>query len=299
MELHQLRYVLAVVETGSFTAAAEVVHVSQSGVSTQVQKLERELGVALFDRGGRRVTLTDDGERLLPVLRAALEAIGEISATAADLRGLLLGSLRVGTVFGLTWPAFYDALAEIGAAHPGLDLRLREDTSSRLAQAVRRGELDIALVAWAEQPPDGLEAFALFDDPLVAVISPDHPWAARRRIRPVELAGMDLIALPEGTGDRAALNALLAGLHGATAPRWEVSTPAVVQKLAVRGLGVGVVSAATCRRWDDIRAVPIDAPSVRSRLGAVWRPGPTRAARALLALLRDRSALAGARRDGS
>ena len=287
MELHQLRYVLAVVETGSFTAAADVVHVSQSGVSTQVQKLERELGVALFDRSARRVALTDDGERLLPVIRAAVEAVGEIAATAADLRGLLLGSLRVGTVFGLTWPVFYDALAEIGAAHPGLDLRLREDTSSRLARAVRRGELDVAVVAWAERPPEGLEARAIFDDPLVAVVTPDHPWAARRTIRPGELTGMDLIALPEGTGDRAALDALLAGLPRGGGPRWEVSTPAVLEKLAVRGFGVGVVSAATCRRWVGIRAIPIDAPGVRSRLGVVWRPGPTRAARALLEQLHD------------
>ncbi|OZB81821.1 LysR family transcriptional regulator [Microbacterium sp. 13-71-7] len=285
MELHQLRYVLAVVETGSFTAAAERVRVSQSGVSTQVQKLERELGVALFDRTSRRVALTQEGERLMPAIRAALEAIGEIGATAADLRGLLLGSLRVGTVFGLTWPRFYDALAEISAAHPGLELRLREDTSAQLVGAVRRGEIDLALVAWAEHAPDGLGSVVVFDDPMVAVVAPSHPWAARRRISPDELVGMDLIALPEGTGDRAALDALLSGRPGAGAPHWEVSTPSAVEKLAVRGLGVGVVSAATCRRWEGIRAIPIDAPEVRSRLGVVWRATPTRAARALLELL--------------
>ena len=286
MELHQLRYVLAVVETGSFTAAAARVQVSQSGVSTQVQKLERELGVALFDRTSRRVALTEDGQRLMPAIRTAVEAIGEIGATAADLRGLILGSLRVGTVFGLTWPTFYDALADIGAAHPGLELRLREDTSARLVAAVRRGEIDVALVAWAERAPEDLESAVIFDDPMVAVVAPSHPWAARRSIRPGELVGMDLIALPEGTGDRDALDALLAGRPGARAPRWEVSTPAVVEKLAVRGLGVGVVSAATCRRWEDIRAIPIQAPGIRSRLGTVWRATPTRAARALLARLR-------------
>ncbi|MGN8027883.1 LysR family transcriptional regulator [Microbacterium sp. 22242] len=286
MELHQLRYVLAVVEAGSFTAAADAVRVSQSGVSTQVQKLERELGVALFDRSSRRVALTADGERLLPAIRTAVAAIGEIGATAADLRGLILGSLRVGTVFGLTWPRFYDALAEISAAHPGLELRLREDTSARLAGAVRRGEIDLALVAWAAQPPDGLESAVVFDDPLVAVVAPTHPWAARRAVRPAELIGMDLIALPDGTGDRAALDALLAGRPGARPPRWEVATPSVVEKLAVRGLGIGVVSAATCHRWDGIRAIPIDAP-IRSRLGVVWRSSPARAALALLALLRD------------
>jgi len=285
MELHQLRYVLAVVETGSFTAAAERVRVSQSGVSTQVQKLERELGVALFDRTSRRVTLTQEGERLTPAIRAALEAVGEIGATAADLRGLLLGSLRIGTVFGLTWPRFYDALAEISAAHPGLELRLREDTSARLIRAVRHGEIDIALVAWADEPPEGLGSAVVFDDPMVAVVAPSHPWAARRTIRPEELIGMDLIALPEGTGDRSALEALLAGRSDAPAPRWEVSTPATVERLAVRGLGVGVVSAATCRRWEGIRAIPINAPHVRSRLGVVWRTAPNRAAQALLELL--------------
>ena len=93
---------------------------------------------------------------------------------------------------------------------------------------------------------------------------------------------MDLIALPAGTGDRAALDALLSGRPGAGAPRWEVSSPSAVEKLAVRGLGVGVVSAATCRRWEGIRAIPIDAADVRSRLGVVWRATPTRAARALL-----------------
>ncbi len=286
MELHQLRYVLAVVETGSFTAAAARVRVSQSGVSTQVQKLERELGVVLFDRSSRRVALTEDGERLMPPIRAALEAVGEIGATAADLRGLILGSLRVGTVFGLTWPTFYDALADIGTAHPGLELRLREDTSMRLVSAVRRGEIDVALVAWAEHPPEELGSAVIFDDPMVAVVAPSHPWAARRTIRPEELIGMDLITLPDGTGDRAALDALLAGRPGARAPRWEVSTPSVVEKLAMRGLGVGVVSAATCRRWESTRAIPIDAPEIRSRLGVVWRAAPTRAARALLGRLR-------------
>ncbi|WP_295010579.1 LysR family transcriptional regulator [uncultured Microbacterium sp.] len=286
MELHQLRYALAVVETGSFTAAAAAVRVSQSGVSTQVQKLERELGVALFDRSARRIALTGDGERLLPVIRAAVEAVGEIGATAADLRGLILGSLRVGTVSGLTWPVFYDALAALSAAHPGIDLRLKEDTSARLSEAVRHGDLDLALLAWAAEPPEGLVATTIFDDPLVAVVAPAHPWAARRAIRPAELIGMDLIALPEGTGDRAALDALLSGRPGARAPRWEVATPSVVERLAVRGLGVGVVSAATCRRWEGIRAIPVDAPAARSRLGVVHRGRPSRAALALLGLLR-------------
>jgi DNA-binding transcriptional LysR family regulator len=281
MEIHQLRYVLAVADTGSFTAAAEAVNVSQSGVSTQVQKLERELGVALFDRSGRRVTLTADGKRMLPAIRESVRALGEIRATAADLRGLLLGSLRVGTVSGLTWPRLFDALGELHTAHPGLEIRLHEETSENLVGALRHGELDIAVVAWAQHPPSGLETVTLFDDPLVAVVAPAHPWAARRSIRPSELDLVDVIALPPGTGDRAALAQLRPGLE----PRWEVSTPWFIELLASRGLGVGVVSDATRRRWDEVRAVPVEAADVRSRLGVAWRPTPTRAAQALRALL--------------
>lgn len=281
MEIHQLRYVAAVADTGSFTAAAEAVRVSQSGVSTQVQKLERELGVALFDRGSRRVALTPDGERMLPVIRAALQALGEVSSTADDLRGLLVGSLRVGAVSGITWPRLFDALGEVHTAHPGLDIRLREGSSGELIEQVRRGECDLAVVAWAQHPPAGLETVTVFDDPLVAVVAPDHPWASRCSIRPDELRGVDLITLSEGTGDRAALAQLLPGAE----PRWEASTPWFVERLAARGLGIGVVSEATRRRWDSVVAVPIDAPGIRSRLGIAWRPAPTRAARALIDLL--------------
>src|SRR5689334_15100146 len=91
MELHQLRYFLAVVDEGSFSAAAQAVRISQSGVSTQIQKLERELGVSLIDRSPRRLTLTPAGRALLPAIRSVLTAVAQVSATAHDLRGLVVG----------------------------------------------------------------------------------------------------------------------------------------------------------------------------------------------------------------
>jgi len=285
MELHQLRYFLAVVDTGSFTAAAAAVRVSQSGISTQVQKLERELGVALFDRTARRAALTADGERLLPVARDALAAVRRVRATADDLRGLIVGSLRVGTVSGLAWPPLFDALASLHAAHPGLDIRLHEGTSEELIESVVRGESDVAVAAWTTAPPEGLETRVVFDDALVAVVSADHPWASRRSIRPSELRDADLVALAEGTGARAALDRLLSAHGGPKRPRWEVSTPAFVEMLAVRGLGVGIVSETTCAGWREVRTLRIDAPDARSRLGIAWRGSPGHAARALLAAL--------------
>ncbi len=283
MELHQLRYFLAVVDEGTFTAAAEAVRISQSGVSIQLQKLERELGVLLIDRSARRVALTPVGQRLVPYARAAIAAVEDVTGAANDIRGLVTGSLRVATVTGLIWPPLFDALVAIHTDHPGIDLRLYEGHSAHLIAQVRDGTADVAIAAWSDDRPDGVQTAVVFDDPLVAVVATGHPWTARTGIRPVELARADLVALSPGTGARTALDALLARTGAAgTEPRWEVSSPAYVQMLASRGIGIGVVSATTAHGWDNVTALRITDDRARSRFGVVWRHHPSHAAQALL-----------------
>ncbi|GAA4164400.1 LysR substrate-binding domain-containing protein [Gryllotalpicola daejeonensis] len=282
MELHQLRYVLAVVEQGSFTAAAAAVRVHQSGVSTQVQKLERELGVTIFDRSARRVTLTPEGERVVAQARAAVAAVDEVAETANALRGLVIGSLRVGTVTGFAWGPLFDALADIHAQHPGVDIRVQEGESDDLISQVRSGALDVAFAAWSGDSPDGLEVDVVFDDVLVAVVARDHPWAARTRVRLAELARADLIALPVGTGARSALDRALSRVGALRAPRWEVASPTYVAALASRGLGVGIVSSTTALGWDELVTLRIADDEWGSKLGVLHRPAPMLAARAFL-----------------
>ncbi|WP_087008771.1 LysR family transcriptional regulator [Gulosibacter sp. 10] len=282
MELHQLRYFLAVVDEGSFTAAAGRMRVSQSGISTQVQKLERELGLALIDRSARRIALTPAGERLVPSARKALAAVAEVTSTADDIRGLVTGSLRVATVTGMAWPPLFDALAAVHEAHPGIDLRLHEGNSADILDEVAAGIADIAVAAWSGPPPDGLEHAVVFDDPLAAVAHPEHPVARAEGVEPRELAALDLIALPRGTGARTALDELLARAGAAGEVRWEVSSPAYLRMLAARGMGVGIVSATTARGWRDVAVLPVLDEGIRSRLGVVWRRHPAPAARALL-----------------
>lgn len=285
MELHQLRYFLAVVDEGTFTAAADAVRISQSGVSTQIQKLERELGVALLDRSARQVTLTPAGVRLVPYARSAVAAVDAVTGAANDLRGLVVGSLRVGTVTGPVFSRLFDALATLHAEHPGLDLGLEEGASDNLIAQVRAGTLDVAIAAWSNAAPEGVEVSVIVDDELVAVVGHGHPWAARQRIRPAELARADLIALPRGTGARAALDGLTARLGTTTTPRWEVATPAYVELLAARGLGVGIVSATTAADWEDVISLRIADKEARSQLGIVWSTRPSHAAQALVGQL--------------
>lgn len=282
MELHQLRYFLAVVDEGSFTAAAAAVPISQSGISTQIQKLERELGFSLIDRSARRVALTPAGARMVPYARSAVAAVDDVTGAANDIRGLVVGLLRVATVTGLVWPPLFDALAAIHRQHPGIEIRLHEGNSDDLITLVRDGTADVAVAAWSDSEPEGVQLSVVYDDELVAVVGHGHPWTARANIRPAELARADLIALPPGTGARAALDALMARAGKTVDPRWEVATPAYVEMLTTRGLGVGIVSATTARDWNDVVSLPIDDPNARSRLGIVWRHQPSHAAQALL-----------------
>ncbi|MBE7162319.1 MAG: LysR family transcriptional regulator [Williamsia herbipolensis] len=285
MELHQLRYVLAVVDEGTFTAAAQAVRISQSGVSAQIAKLERELGVTLLDRSTRRVTLTAAGDHLLPVIRGAVDAVDAVRDTAAEIRGVVAGRLRVGTVGGLGWPPVFDALATLHADHPGLDISVVEGLSDPVIDQMRSGEIDIAVVAWTGDPPTGLRSVTALEDSLAAWVAPDHAWAGRESLAASDLVDADVIALPEGTGARAALDAVLEGEPRRRRPRWEVATPATAMALASRGLGAAVLSQTTARGTPGLVAVPVDHPSAHSRLGVVWRDESAPATRALLALL--------------
>jgi DNA-binding transcriptional LysR family regulator len=144
MELHQLRYLVAVAEEGGFTRAAAREHVAQPGISAQVARLERELGHVLFDRSARGVRLTPAGEAVLPHARAALAAVTAVRDTADELAGLLRGRVAVGVVRG---GGVVDLPALLGAfhrSHPGVAIRLVEAATDALVDGLRSGDLDLA-----------------------------------------------------------------------------------------------------------------------------------------------------------
>src|ERR1700728_1137840 len=133
MELRQLEYLVAVAEEASFTRAAGRVHISQSGVSAQIRRLEHELGAALIDRSSRAARVTDAGAAALPHARAALSAAAALRQSVDEVNGLLTGRLVVGMVTACTVTGLFDALAGFRRAHPGVSLALVEDDSAALA----------------------------------------------------------------------------------------------------------------------------------------------------------------------
>ena len=194
MELRQLRYFVTVAEELHFGRAAERLHIVQPAVSQQISRLERELGVRLFDRSPRRVRLTAAGERLLAEARAALAAADRVTAVAATLADTRRGLLRVGVSPGMT-AGLDRGLAALRGANPHLDVDLELvslPAADQLA-AVARGELDFALVRAARPAPGlRLQVVELWRDPVVVAFPAAHPLARRPAVKLQDLADLPL-----------------------------------------------------------------------------------------------------------
>ena len=145
MELRQLEYFVAVVEEASFTRAAARVLVAQSGVSAQVRRLERELGVELLDRGSRSVTLTEAGAAVLPFARDALAAVAGVRSAVEELTGLLRGHVRIGMLTAGPAVLVDRAAGGLPRGAPGRRDHVDRGGFRLAAGAVRAGELDLAV----------------------------------------------------------------------------------------------------------------------------------------------------------
>jgi LysR family transcriptional regulator, hydrogen peroxide-inducible genes activator len=196
MELHQLRYFVAVAQTGSFSRAAERCHVSQPSLSQQVIKLERRLGRRLFDRLGRRVVLTDAGRLLLDRATAIVAAVEDAQRRVRDADNLEGGRLAVGAIPTIAPYLLPRALKEFVRRHPAVELSVTEDVTRHLLAATAAGDLDLSLVALPVED-DRLHVEPLLTEPLLLALPPGHRLTRRRRVTADELREEPFILLGE------------------------------------------------------------------------------------------------------
>ncbi|GGU13430.1 LysR family transcriptional regulator [Nocardioides albus] len=285
MEIGQLRYFVAVVDHGSFTAAAQRLHVSQSGISAQLAKLERELGHDLLVRGPRTIRLTHAGETLLPRAREAIRAVEGVRQSADELRDLIRGRVRLGMIAGCTIPGFLDAVAAFHQEHPGVTVELVEDTSDRLQRRTLAGELDLGLISHAGPVIDGLATESVSNEQLAVITPPGHRLAGGQP-RLADLHEETVLCIPPGTGIRTAFEQSCARADVEPKVDLSGSNPETLLGLTARGLGVCVL-AGSMAGGTDLVATPIVDAEVRAGLALVIRDGDQqRATRRLYDLLR-------------
>ncbi|MFJ5206820.1 LysR family transcriptional regulator [Streptomyces nigra] len=255
MDLRQMEVIVAVADTGGFTAAARRLHVVQSAVSGTVRSLERELGTPLFDRTTHRVALTPAGEAFVPAARATLRA-AELTREAVDaVKGQLRGRITVGTMQGV-WAGLHHALAALRTEHPGVVVQLRQAAVNDIRQALRDGTVDLAVVALDRQQQRGLTTRLLSREDMVLVTSPRRDLPATKSNDEVDLA--DLARLPmvdfsPGWAIRYAVDRAFRAAGVERGTTFEVNDIVAAAELVRNDLGVCIMPQSIADRFDDLR----------------------------------------------
>src|SRR5258707_14984570 len=202
MDIHQIKAFVAISETGTFTAGAARVHVTQAAISMQIRQLETETGAKLFIRAPRRVILTEAGEKLLErayvILREHDAALEELAA----LTGAHRGRLRIGSASAMvSADPLPQILRGVRQTHPGVETSVVSGTSESLVKQVLAGELDAAFVS-LPVAARGMQTEILSEDYLVAIASPRHQLAKQKIISGYALAGEKVILRERGRNTR-------------------------------------------------------------------------------------------------
>lgn len=202
MELRQLRYFMAVADELHFGRAAQRLHMSQPPLSVQVGRLEREIGMPLFERSTRRVSLTPAGRHLQERAKRILDEVDAVRAEMRDYVDGLAGHLTAGFVSSANYTVLPEVVQLFRARRPGVTLTLVPLTSGEQFDRLRDGSIDIGIVR-DEFPPVGgstpaLSTEVVFEERLVACLPVHHPLAGRAEVTPADLVHVPMIAYPRG-----------------------------------------------------------------------------------------------------
>lgn len=263
MELRHLETFRLLAKSLSFTRTAAERHYAQSTITNQIQTLEAELGVALFDRLGRRVTLTEAGQHLLPYAERLLELAAEVRAAlteSAEIAGTIAFSAPE-SICTYLLPPFFGA---VRARYPGIRLSFQPLSSAGLLPALRDGVVDLAFLLDHPQQVKGFGMIPLAAEPLLLLAPPEHPLADRQRVEPTDLRDEPVLLTEVGCSYRTLFvrDLTAAGVHPTTV--LELSSVEAIKQCVLAGMGLTLLPAMT-----------VSAELAQGRLKALAWVGPT------------------------
>jgi DNA-binding transcriptional LysR family regulator len=288
--LEALRRFVVVAEELSFTRAARRLHVVQSGVSSVIAGLERELGAVLFERDRHAVALTEAGRALLPEARATLAAARAAADAVAETTAGLRGTLSIGTMLSTGAVDVPAALGRFHRAHPAVLVRLRQAPggSTDLARAVADGALDLALLSLPGEPPAGVELREIEEEPMVLICAPGHRLAGSPGVSVDALGEETFVDFPLGWGTRMITDRVFAAAGLEHQVAFEVASYDTAADLVGNGLGVAFVPASAAAAMPLVAQVTVAAPAMSWRIQVATAASrrPSASARAFLDELR-------------
>jgi DNA-binding transcriptional LysR family regulator len=240
MDLRQLEIIRAIADSGSFTAAGEKLHVSQSAISRQILLLEEELGEAVFHRIGRRIRITPAGEALLQLSNRVFQDLQDTVSIISDKQETLRGTIRLVGGMTVCLYVFPMLLQEVRRAHPQLDVKITVGSTERSVAMLRAGTADLGLLTLPIEASD-LVATPVLQEELLVVTYPAHPLAKRRQIAPADLNRQPFVMFETGSITRRLVNEFFTREGIEAEIVMETENVEIIKAMVRTGLGIGII----------------------------------------------------------
>ncbi|AQS50601.1 MAG TPA: LysR family transcriptional regulator [Paenalcaligenes hominis] len=287
MTLTELKYIVAVARERHFGRAAEACYVSQPTLSVAIRKLEEELDVTIFERGGAEVGVTPIGLRIIEQAQKVLEEGANLKEIAKEGQNPLSGPLRVGIIYTVAPYLLPLLVPQQIKLTPQMPLVLQENYTVRLLELLRQGELDAAIVALPLND-SGFMVRELYDEPFVVAIPQGHEWSGRSHVDSSELKNETMLLLGTGHCFRDQVLDVCPELSRFSATSegiqrtFEGSSLETIRHMVATGIGVTVLPAtalsSTVQENALLEYIPFNAPVPDRRIVLVWRKSFPRAA---------------------
>ena len=254
MNLRQLKTLITVADAGGVAHAIGQLPLSQPAASRQIQALEAELGVPLFDRVGRRLRLTAEGEEIVRRARRLLQEADSLRDRASAMKGGLTGTLRVGGSPQSIETVLAPFARQFRRRHPNIEVHFVEDGGARIHTQLEDGDVHLALTSVSKET---LAARLLFPVHVLVVVAPSHPLAAKSSVDVTDLADVPLLLLQRSFAARGWFDAECHNAQVNPLTRLESGAPATLIALAASGDGAAIVSSHVSIPRNGVKAIPL------------------------------------------
>jgi DNA-binding transcriptional LysR family regulator len=272
VNLRQIRAFMAVARFGSFTRAAQLLHLSQPALTVQIRQLEQGLGVRLFDRNTRTVSLTATGRELVPAFRRLLQEFDSVVVNAKDLSAKRHGVVRLACLPSFASTILPGIIAGFRRRHPRVSFVLKDAVGRRILTMVRADEVDFGIGVAAAEEPD-LDTLYLMQDRMHAVFPARHPLARARKVTLDSIRDYPLVLMDPDSTVRAIVDAAFARTGRLAVPACEATYMSSAIGMVRAGLGVTILpsTAMELRANPRLRSKPIDDSGLTRRIVIVRR----------------------------
>ncbi len=276
MTLTDLKYIVALARERHFGRAAEQCHVSQPTLSVAIKKVEEQLGVLLFERGTSDVKVTELGERVVEQAQRVLVEASQIKEIAQAGKDPLGGALRVGAIYTIGPYLFPRLIPKVRELAPRMPLILEENYTAKLAESLKRGDIDVAILALPFVQP-GIVAQPIYEEPFRVLMPADHPWSQQKTVSSEQLAEDQLLLLGAGNCFRDQVLEVCPECSGVGGLQRTLqgSSLETIRLMVASGIGVTVLPSTAADGMPNHNALlavrPFEAPDPTRTVALAWR----------------------------